>query len=175
MAAIAGGSLLLMTLSFLPLSQTARFQNMFEFSPGTSAFFRVKLWQASLNLVRDHWPLVVGLNNFLYEYRTRYILPEAWQEPNLSHPHNLVLDFATRLGLGGVVVLAWLQGAFWLQAWHLYQRWPAPLALGLMGSMAVFLSHGLIDNSYFLVDLAFVFFLTAGLVQGLVGSVYRLP
>ena len=43
-------------------------------------------------------------------------------------------------------------------------RW---LALGLLGSMAVFLSHGLVDNSYFLVDLAFAFFLTAGLVQRL--------
>jgi hypothetical protein len=31
--------------------------------------------------------------------------------------------------------------------------------------MAVFVAHGLVDNSYFLVDLAFAFFLTAGLVM----------
>ena len=39
----------------------------------------------------------VGLDNFLYAYRGRYILDAAWQEPNLNHPHNIVLDFATRL------------------------------------------------------------------------------
>jgi hypothetical protein len=37
-----------------------------------------------------------------------------------------------------------------------------------MGSMVVFLAHGLVDNSYFLVDLAFAFFLTVGLIQRLV-------
>lgn len=170
MVAIAIGSVLLIALSLLPLSQTARFQNVLEFSPGTTAFFRIKLWQSSLNMLRDHWLLGVGLDNFLYVYRTRYILPEAWQEPNLSHPHNIVLDYATKLGVGGIVILVWLQVAFWRQAWRLYRQWPAPFVLGLMGSMAVFLSHGLIDNSYFLVDLAFVFFLTVGLIQGVYDS-----
>jgi hypothetical protein len=41
------------------------------------------------------------------------------------------------------------------------------LVLGLMASMVAFLAHGLIDNSYFLVDLAFVFFLTLGIVRRL--------
>jgi hypothetical protein len=36
-----------------------------------------------------------------------------------------------------------------------------------MASMVDFLAHGLIDNSYFLVDLAFVFFLTVGLMEQL--------
>jgi O-antigen ligase len=171
---IAIGSMLLIALSLLPLSQTARFQNVLELSPGTTAYFRVKLWQSSLNMLRDHWLLGVGLDNFLYVYRTRYILPEAWQEPNLNHPHNIVLDYVTRLGLGGLVILIWLQVAFWRQAWRLYRQWPAPLVLGLMGSMAVFLSHGIIDNSYFLVDLAFIFFLTFGLIQGVYDS-FRAP
>jgi O-antigen ligase len=140
---------------------------MFDLSQGSTGFFRLKLWQASLAMLRDHWPLGVGLDNFLYAYRTRYILPEAWQEPDLSHPHNLLLDFGTRLGLGGIVLLIWLQVAFWRRAWRLYQTSASPLILGLMGSMAIFLSHGLVDNSYFLVDLAFVFFLTMGLVQGI--------
>ncbi len=166
-AATAGG-LVIIILVLIPLSQTERFRTTFDFNQGSTGFFRLKLWQASLAMLRDHWPLGVGLDNFLYQYRTRYILPEAWQEPNLSHPHNLILDFGTRLGLGGIALLLWLQGAFWLAAWRLlYQKQPAPLILGLMGSMVVFLSHGLVDNSYFLVDLAFAFFLTVGIVQRL--------
>ena len=31
------------------------------------------------------------------------------------------------------------------------------MALGLMGSMAALLAHGMIDNSIFVIDLAFIF------------------
>jgi len=64
-------------------------------------------------------------------------------------------------------VLFWLQFAFWRNTWRLYKKKFDPLVLGLMGSMAVFLSHGLVDLSYFLVDLAFAFFLIVGIVQRL--------
>ncbi|MDM8528636.1 O-antigen ligase family protein [Anaerolineales bacterium HSG24] len=156
--------LLMGGLLLIPLSQTARFQTMFDLTPGSTTFFRVKLWQASWGMLQDHWQIGLGLDNFLYEYRTRYILPEAWQEPNLSHPHNLILDFGLRLGVGGILILLWLQWGFWQAAWRLYRHRTAPLILGLMGSMVTFLTHGLVDNSYFLVDLAFVFFLTLGVV-----------
>jgi O-antigen ligase len=165
------GWLIISALVWVPLSQTERFRTTFEFDEGSTGFFRIKVWQAALTMFSDYWWLGVGLNNFLYQYRTRYILPEAWQEPNLSHPHNLVLDFATRLGVGGILLLVWLQIAFWRNAWCLYQKLPEPLVLGLIGSMAVFLGHGLVDNSYFLVDLAFIFFLTFGLVQRLTENI----
>ena len=163
---VVTGGLAVADAALLSLGRVARFQTVLALDPGSTAFFRLKLWQASLTMLRDFWPLGIGPGNFLYLYRTRYILPEAWPEPNLSHPHNLILDFATRLGIGGVVILIWLQFEFWRQAWRLYQRRPTPLVLGLMGSMVVTLSHGLIDNAYFLVDLAYVFFLTMGVVQG---------
>jgi hypothetical protein len=41
------------------------------------------------------------------------------------------------------------------------------LAIGLMASMADFLAHGLVDASYFVVDLAYVFFLSLAVVQAL--------
>jgi hypothetical protein len=160
-----GGLLLLTGLSLL--SRVARFRSLFDMSAGSSTQTRLQLWRSSLQMAREHWLLGVGVDNFLHEYRRRYVLPAAWQEPELSHSHNIVLDFATRLGLGGVAVIVWLQVAFWLTAWRLYQKLPIPLVLGLTGSMAVFLSHGLIDNSYFLVDLAYIFFLTAGIIRKL--------
>jgi uncharacterized membrane protein YedE/YeeE len=39
------------------------------------------------------------------------------------------------------------------------------LVLGLTGSLAYTLAHGLVDASYFFVDLAFAFLLALGLVQ----------
>jgi O-antigen ligase len=157
-------------LSLIPLIGTERFTSLLDTQGGTT-FFRLKLWQASLNMIKDHPLFGVGLDNFLYQYRTRYVLPEAWQELDLSHPHNIVLDYWTRLGILGVVALVWLEGAFFVEGLRLYRRLPGQderaLTLGLMASMVACLAHGLIDNSYFLVDLAFVFFITVGIVAGL--------
>jgi len=119
-------------------------------------------------MIRDHPLFGVGLDNFLYQY-PRYILPEAWQEPDLSHPHNLILDWWIRLGVLGVVALIWLEVAFFKVAFRLYRsledKGMRVLSLGLMASMVDFLAHGLVDNSYFLVDLAFIFCLTLGIVR----------
>ncbi|MCB9076308.1 MAG: O-antigen ligase family protein [Anaerolineaceae bacterium] len=166
-AAALGLGLTLFVLALIPFSQTERFRATFDLGDGSTGFFRLKLWQSSWAMLQDHWLIGIGLDNFLYQYRTRYILPEAWQEPDLNHPHNLILDFGTRLGIGGILLLIGLQVAFWRNAWRLFRQQADPLVLGVMGSMAVFLGHGLVDNSYFLVDLAFAFFLIIGIIQRL--------
>jgi len=90
--------------------------------------------------------------------------------PSLSHPHNLILDFWTRLGIFGVVALVWLVVAFFGTAWRLYQRLDGDgrvLVLGLMASVVYALAHGLLDNSYFLVDLAYALMLVMGVASRL--------
>lgn len=157
--------ILVIALGLLPLIGTERLASLFNIQGGTT-FLRLKLWQGSLNMIHDHPLFGVGLDNFLYRYRTRYVLPEAWEELDLSHPHNIILDYWTCLGILGVIAIGWLQFAFFRKALRLHRqlgdRDPKALLLGLMASMVAFLAHGLIDNSYFLVDLAFVFFLTLG-------------
>jgi len=156
----------------VPLLRTPRFASLLDIRGGTT-FFRLNLWRSSWMMFRDHPWLGVGLDNFLYQYRSRYILPAAWQEPSLSHPHNVLLDYASRLGLVGLVAGLWMQIAFWWQALPL-RRLADPdrraLALGLMGSMVNFLAHGLVDASYFVIDLAFAFFLALGVIQWLARS-----
>jgi O-antigen ligase len=176
------GAVAVAALAAAPLLRTPRFASLLDTRGGTT-FFRLQLWRSARAMFRDHPWLGVGLDNFLYQYRSRYILPAAWQEPDLSHPHNVLLDYASRLGLGGLVALAWLQIAFWRLALPLRRLAGGPaessgracaeasdyraLAIGLMGSMVDFLAHGLADASYFVIDLAFAFFLTLGLVQWL--------
>ena len=118
-------------------------------------------------MIRDHPNFGVGLDNFLYQYRENYLLAGARDDPSLSHPHNLILDFWSRLGVPGVVALVWLVAAFFRVGWRLYRRLGGEgqaLVLGLMASMVYALAHGLLDNFYFLVDLAYVFMLTVGIV-----------
>ncbi|HBY99254.1 MAG TPA: hypothetical protein DEP84_35820, partial [Chloroflexi bacterium] len=157
-------------LALLPFAGTERVRSIMNLSEGTG-LIRMSLWRSTLNMLSDnfHWLKGVGLDNFLYLY-PHYIRPEAWREPNLSHPHNILLHYWVALGLLGGMVLIWQQVAFWLaavRAWHQRTAVTASLMLGLSASMVGFLAHGLIDNSYFLVDLAFVFMLTAALMADL--------
>jgi O-antigen ligase len=165
---LALAALAILAVALLPVLGTERFANTFDLAAGT-AFFRVKLWQSTVNMIADHPLTGVGLDNFLYAYRTRYVLPQASDELNLSHPHNIVLDFWTRLGLGGVAVLLWLVVTFFRAGFHRYRCLPEGddrvVVLGLLASVAAALAHGLIDNAFFLVDLAFVFMLSLAAVQ----------
>jgi len=160
------GAVVMAAVAAIPLLRTPRFASLLDTQSGTT-FLRLQLWRASWMMFRDHPWLGVGLDNFLYHYRGRYILPAAWEEPDISQAHNILLDYATRMGFAGLAAGVWLQVAFWRLALPL-RRLANPdrraLALGLMGSMVNFLAHGLVDASYFLIDLAFVFFLTLGVI-----------
>lgn len=132
---------------------------------GATGVFRVNLWRSAVNMFADHPLFGVGLDNFLYEYRGRYIFDAAWQEPDLNHPHNIVLDFATRLGIMGLLAGAWM---IWEAGRGLFRairstdgEW-LPVATGFGGALAAVLAHGLVDHSLFLIDLAFFFFLLLG-------------
>jgi O-antigen ligase len=128
--------------------------------------FRLDLWQSSLQMVRDHPWLGIGLDNFVYFYQQVYLREGAAAEPNLSHPHNWLLHFWLELGVLGLIAFGWLLVRFWRHARTALRgsntRW---IVAGACGSMADLLVHGFIDNSYFLVDLAFLFWLGLALVR----------
>ena len=127
---------------------------------GATGFFRMNLWQSSLNMIRDHPVIGVGLDNFLHEYRGRYILDAAWQEPNLSHPHNILLDFTSRLGFLGLIGGIWLFLSYLqinVKLLNLVEKSWYPVVVGSLGSLIYVIAHGLVDHSYFLVDLAYAF------------------
>jgi O-antigen ligase len=106
------------------------------------------------------------MDNFLYRYPT-YLPAGLAVEPNLSHPHNLILHFWLQLGLLGLAAAAWLLVQFVRRVWpyaRSAQAQPAKaLAVGSLGSMTDFVAHGMVDNSYFLVDMAFIFWMTLAL------------
>jgi O-antigen ligase len=166
--AVSVGLLALVAIGVLFVGGSRRLASLLDASTGTTSF-RLQLWQSSLAMIRDHPLLGVGLDNFLYHYRSYYVLPTAWEEFNLSHPHNLIFDYWLRLGLLGVGLLVWNLVAFFRRGWKAYRHSPRDmdrlLVLGLMAGMVNFVAHGLVDNAFFLVDLAFVFVLMLALVQ----------
>ncbi len=157
-------------IGFAVSLQSARFSRVLDFSSGTN-FFRLRVWQSALHVISDYPVTGLGLDQFLYAFRGHYIMPDAWQEPDLSHPHNILLDFWVRLGFAGVMLLLFFQTAFWRSAVHLYRqlqqnpdRFRFALLVGTMGSMVNLVAHGLIDNSIYVQDLSYVFVLLLALV-----------
>ncbi|MBL8145004.1 MAG: O-antigen ligase family protein [Anaerolineae bacterium] len=144
--------------------QSERFARLADLSSGTS-FFRVRVWQSAVQMIADHPVTGIGLDQFLYQYRGQYIAPDAWQEPDLSHPHNFVLDFWLRLGLLGALLVLAVQAAFWVRSFRIWRHANRAvsvrraLIIGAMGSMIGLTVHGMVDNSVFVNDLAIVFML----------------
>ena len=134
-----------------------------------SLFTRANVWQSALQMLADEPIRGFGLDQFLYAYRDTYIAPDAWRDPDLSHPHNFLLDIWLRLGILGVALFAVLQWRFWRQISSAIRavaaagNWRSMLALATAGAMVNLLAHGLVDNSIFVHDLAFIFALLLAL------------
>lgn len=130
---------------------------------------RLTMWKNSWALVRESPWLGLGLDAFYHHYTRRYPGLEAYRTP-----HNVVLEFWTRLGLLGVAAGAWLYGAFFARAGRLYRNLPDPaartLVLGFLGSIVYGLAHGLIDGAFFAPDWACLFWVALAVVDGLAGA-----
>jgi O-antigen ligase len=150
----AGGAVAALVIA--PFVGAERFQRLFDLSTGTGAL-RLWLWRSAWQMAQDFPWLGVGPDNFLYAYRSDYLLPAAWREPWLNHPHNIVLDWWTRLGVPGLLLgAAWLASGVGALALALRRRQAGALMVGLLAGAAAALAHGLIDMSYALPDLMLV-------------------
>ncbi|HEY8601634.1 MAG TPA: O-antigen ligase family protein [Thermomicrobiales bacterium] len=134
---------------------------------GDSLGLREMIWRSALAMIRDHPAFGVGLDQFYYQYAPRYINPAAWGERYTAHPHNLLLDFWVRLGIMG---LAWIVWMFASLAFAIARGWRASaddmrrvIIAAAVAFTAAFI-HGLVDNFYFLIDLAFVWWFLLALL-----------
>jgi putative inorganic carbon (HCO3(-)) transporter len=141
-----------------------------------SGLIRVRVWESALRMLGDHPVFGVGPDQFLNQFRSRYVTEEQIekQEDWFSHPHNLFLDYWLSLGVMGLLICLWLLWRYFREAILMAQSMALgrggdvvsrAIALGLLASMLDFLLHGLVDNSYFLMDLAMIFWLSCGLLQ----------
>lgn len=152
----------------VPFLDTPRMSGVLNWRESFTSVVRVHLWRSALAIFADHWWSGVGPDNFLYWYRGFHIAPAVWNEPGLNHPHNIVLDLLTRLGLPGFLTgLALARVAAGGLLRQLLSARPRPIALGALGASAAGIAHGMVDASYALPELwlVWILLLTMGLVH----------
>lgn len=168
-ASVALGLALIITAALLPLLPE-------RIGHVGSGLIRVRVWESALRMLGDHPVFGVGPDQFLNQFRSRYVTEEQIekQEDWFSHPHNLFLDYWLSLGVIGLLICLWLLWRYFREAILMAQSMALgrggdvvsrAIALGLLAGMLDFLLHGLVDNSYFLMDLAMIFWLSCGLLQ----------
>jgi putative inorganic carbon (HCO3(-)) transporter len=128
---------------------------------------RLLLWREAIGYLRQH-PLGIGLDQFVYYHDPgsghSLIDPSliGTSEQYAAHPHNLLLDIWLRLGPLGLAAFGWLLARFFRAA---RENLGDPIVLGALAAMSAALVHGLVDNFYFVPDLAVAFWLLIGLVE----------
>lgn len=129
---------------------------------------RFLIWRASWAMALDHPIWGVGLDQFLYQYWRRYVEAGGWPERYSSHPHNLVLDLWLRVGILGAVAFGWLFfGVARRVRRHLaHGDLPAtPFVAGATAAVVAGLTHGLVDNGFFLPDVAVMTWLFIAMIE----------
>jgi O-antigen ligase len=151
----------LIPLGLIVLASVAGLERLNPF--GETADVRLKLWAAAVAIIRDHPLWGIGLDQFGRIYPD-YIHPTlaATNERFTAHPHNLILDVWLRLGVLGLVAMAWLVVRLLRGAW--VQR--TVVQAGLAAAVVAALVHGMVDNVYFVPDLAFFFWLAVAVSEG---------
>ncbi|MDE0671193.1 MAG: O-antigen ligase family protein [Caldilineaceae bacterium] len=152
----------------VPFLDTPRMSGVLNPRESFTSVVRIHLWRSALAMFAAHWWSGVGPDNFLYWYRGFHIASVVWNEPGLNHPHNIVLDLLTRLGLPGFLTglaLARVVAGGLLQ--QLLSARPRPIAVGALGASAAGIAHGMVDASYALPELwlVWILLLTMGLVH----------
>jgi len=150
---VGGLAAALVLLIRAPLIGTRLAHELNSTDPNNSLVSRIKLWQATLHMLRDHPVLGTGLSGF-----ARSIGPYRGgvYEEQLIYPHNIILNFWTETGLLGLAAFTWLM----IQAIRTALRgWKEclgewrPLQLGVALAMAAVVVHGLVDVPYWKNDL----------------------
>ena len=165
---VAIGVLGALSVAVLAVWRPERIMSHLDPSAASTSGLRVTLWRSALEMLWDFPLFGVGLDNFVYQYNPErggtYLTPAGWREPDLSHPHNLFIDWCLSLGvLGFLLLIRILVKTVRLSI--LAARAPAllptnrALTLGAIGALIATLIHGSMDNSFFLPDLAAVWWL----------------
>ncbi len=118
---------------------------------------RQQIIGASIDMIRSHPVFGLGLGGFSYQFRGA--APEVY-------PHDIWATFWIELGVLGVAAFAWVVfGLLWRGwiAWGRSAGFYRPLLWGMLGSLVLWITHGLVDSPYWKNDMSVEFWILAAI------------
>ena len=125
---------------------------------------RIELWRGAWAIVIEHLFLGIGPGAFGTEF-TGYQTGAVFSR----YAHNTYLQVAAEQGFVGLMTFLLVIGVIMTHAWRLMvedrsdDKW---LRLGLIGAMAAFFIHNLVDYTWYIPGVAIAFWIIAGLAAG---------
>ncbi|CAN5643375.1 hypothetical protein BH23CHL2_BH23CHL2_19500 [soil metagenome] len=136
-------------------------------SGADSLALRVDIWRSGLAMIRDNPVAGYGPDQFLYVYSPRYIDPVAWAERFTAHGHNLLIDAWVRTGIIGAVVVIFAVIFIARAATRMLDTSSRPrsdpVEIAAIVTLVAAAAQGMVDNGYFVHDLAMSAWLLAWL------------
>jgi O-antigen ligase len=122
---------------------------------------RLDIWSSALRGLEDHFFTGIGLGVFNQVIPARYPYHVVGLAFQVSQAHNLFLDIALAIGVPGLVGFALLLAGSIILAlkWMHDESSAAPVALGMLGSLAVYLVFGITDSISLSVPTSFIVWL----------------
>lgn len=128
---------------------------------------RISLYKNTLNMIRHHPVLGVGVNTFSKNY-LRYKLPEPEdaRTDDSMYAHNNFLHMAGEIGLLGLSMFLWLLWALFKKCLEIYRKlkdeYLKVVSLSLLACIIAFLINGLTETSLYYSRVAMVFWYLIG-------------
>ena len=155
-------------------SITKRFS---ETSPGEgSMFYRLKVWESTLNLIRHNFVFGTGLGTFQI-YFPQYAIQDFYELVpigNLLHSENEYLEIWSESGIVGLVLFLWIiSGVFFLALKFIHSKTELKqriIATGLLTGISAGLVQGLVCVSLRWTGPDFFFWLSISLLMALISN-----
>lgn len=175
---IGAASLLIMTLLFVTVAKQ-KLVDPLAAQPSSTAISthivstfehseRYDIWRFWLERIADRPLTGVGFGRDLPHVVYADLKPKEWYPLMFAHAHNLFLDYAAQLGLGGLLALLFLFGAVLKEFWNLYRSSQEEVSLiGICGIAIVIamLSKNMTDDLFWRTD-ALLFWALMGMTLG---------
>ena len=144
------GVLVLMAAPFaIPASYMERFFSIGNMAD-TSTAYRVSIWMASTNMLKDFWPVGIGLssNVFIYIFQ-KY----AYSASYALHSHNLYLQVMLTLGISGFILFLLILFMFYKNILSRINKskssFLTAFSASLCAGMTGYLVQGMTDNTWY--------------------------
>jgi probable O-glycosylation ligase (exosortase A-associated) len=135
--------------AFAPQRWHSRMSTIDDFNQETSALTRIRIWQWSLDFVRDH-PLGGGFRAYevsVIQMPPDAFNPEGWIQRGRA-PHSTWFEVLTELGYPGAIMFAALIGLTFLTLYRARRRtrgipdlaWAHDLSLGLIHALLILMA-----------------------------------